>query len=152
MPFIQRFSASCTASNKEIIRMKVSEYITVIVVLLAGLFLINPASSAGESVNGKEPVVVKIVNVAFSPEEIHIKPGTTVRWINLDPLLHDVTSGKAITGRRARQVDKTRFPDGIFHSGTFGKDGVFEFTYTRKGKYYYFCNVHPIMHGVVVVE
>jgi len=65
---------------------------------------------------------------------------------------HDVTSGTAITGRKARQIRKTKFSDGRFHSGAYGKGKSFEVTFKGKGTYHYFCNIHPIMQGVVIVR
>ena len=115
---------------------------------LAGLLLIlamTTTSSAGEV------VVITIKGLRFNPERITVKAGTTVRWVNLDEVDHDVTSGKALTGREARGKKKIKFPDGRFSSGTFGKGRAFTFTFKEEGEYPYFCNVHPFMKGVVVV-
>ncbi len=96
-------------------------------------------------------VIVRIKNLAFVPAEITIRPGTTVRWVNEDPFSHDVTSGSVVSGRRARQVAKTRHPDGKFHSGTYGQGNSFEQTFDDVGSYPYFCTIHPIMFGTVKV-
>jgi len=55
-------------------------------------------------------------------------------------------------GKAGAQVEKTRFPDGRFHSGVFGKEGSFEWTFTERGTYRHFCDVHPIMRATVIVE
>lgn len=128
----------------------------VALVFLSGLLAIGPESaiSSDPPAGGDENkiVVVKVFNVAFEPKTITVSPGTTVKWINLDPVDHDVTSGTAIAGRKARQVKKTKFPDGKFQSGVFGKNGAFEIIFTEKGTYPYYCNIHPIMQATVVVE
>ncbi len=114
---------------------------------LTGLLLflaVATTSSAGE-------VVVTIKGLRFEPRTVTVKAGTTVRWVNLDETVHDVTSGKALTGREARGRKRVRFPDGRFSSGTFGKGEAFTFTFEEEGVYPYFCNVHPFMKGVVVV-
>lgn len=125
-----------------------------ILALLLGSLLAAPGAAQGaEAAKAVHNVVeVRIMNVAFEPATLTVRTGTTVRWVNMDPVVHDVTSGTAVTGRRARQVEKTKFPDGRFHSGVFGKEGSFEWTFTAKGTYRYFCNVHPIMQATVIVE
>lgn len=96
-------------------------------------------------------VVVRLSSLAFSPPEIKVRPGTTVRWVNDDPFPHDVTSGRVVEGRKARQVKKSRLPDGKFHSGAYGTGEVFEHVFTEEGTYPYFCTIHPIMRGLVRV-
>jgi len=97
-------------------------------------------------------VTIEIANLQFSPAEVTIAPGTTVRWINLDPVEHDVTSGKSINGRASRGLSQTKFPDGIFSSGLFGKQGTFSYTFKAAGEHPYFCSIHPFMTGVVTVK
>jgi len=96
-------------------------------------------------------VVVRIRDLAFVPPEVTIRPGSTVRWINEDPIAHDVTSGSVVSGRRARQVKKSRQPDGKFHSGAYGQGKTYEHTFDDAGDYPYFCTIHPSMTGVVHV-
>ncbi len=98
-----------------------------------------------------EVVTVRISSLAFSPAKISIKPGTTVRWVNEDPFPHDVTSGEVVEGRKARQVKKSRLPDGRFHSGAYGGGPGFEYTFKETGDYPYYCTLHPIMTGMVRV-
>ena len=117
------------------------------------LYSKDAASQGNETPENEASVVtVKIIGIAFEPEEITVKPGTTIRWINLDPVDHDVTSGTAIVGRQVRNAKKTKFPDGKFQSGTFGEKKTYEVTLKKKGKYPYYCNVHPFMQGVITVK
>lgn len=97
-------------------------------------------------------VTVEIRNLKFVPSELNVAPGTTIRWINLDPLDHDVTSGVSVTGRNTRNMQKTRFPDDKFASGLFGKDESFSVTLLEKGEYQYYCNIHPFMSARIVVK
>ncbi len=99
-----------------------------------------------------EAVTVKIEGLSFNPKEVVVKPGTTIRWINLDPIDHDVTSGKAVVGRKTRGMKQTKFPDGKFQSGSFGKGMDFKVTLKDKGEYPYYCTIHPFMEGKVVVK
>ena len=72
----------------------------------------------------------------FGPDAVSVAPGTTVRWINYGQHRHTVTSYT-----------------GLFDSGEFGPGGVFSFTFTQPGTYYYYCRVHPReMRGTIVVR
>lgn len=102
---------------------------------------------------GKEAVVkVAIHDVKFDPAEIVIKPGTKVVWTNEDAFEHDVTSGKSYNGREARGMKQTKFPDGKFQSGLFGQNKSFAHTFTERGTFDYYCNIHPFMVGKVIVK
>lgn len=45
-----------------------------------------------------QTVDVRIANYSFQPDELHIRPGTTVRWTNQDPAVHTVTETGDETG------------------------------------------------------
>jgi plastocyanin len=117
--------------------------------IIASLLFGYPYAYAGS----KEPevVIVKIGLLQFNPEEVAVKPGTTIRWMNEDPVDHDITSGISITGRKARGKEKVKIPDGKFQSGLFPAGKTFEVTLTEKGDYPYFCNIHPFMVGKIKV-
>jgi plastocyanin len=59
---------------------------------LAGFLLTGCPSSNGTD-QTPASVTVKIENSAFSPLEVTIRVGETVRWTNDDPVYHTVTSG-----------------------------------------------------------
>jgi len=99
-----------------------------------------------------QPVDVRIENLQFVPNDITVAPGTTIRWTNLDAFDHDITSGMSITGRKARGLKKTKFPDDRFASGLFGKNKSFSVTLDKPGEYTYYCNIHPFMTGKVTVQ
>ncbi len=126
---------------------------TLFILLLSTLFIATASMTGGVARAGGDEglVIVKIKNLAFIPAKITIRPGTTVRWINEDPFSHDVTSGSVVSGRKARQVKKSRHPDGRFHSGTYGQGESFERTFDDVGEYPYYCAIHPIMTGAVRV-
>ena len=97
-------------------------------------------------------VTVKIKNLQFIPAEMTITAGTTITWINLDPVDHDVTSGVSVTGRKTRGMKQTKFPDSKFASGLFGQDKSFSITFDAKGEFNYYCNVHPFMVAKILVR
>jgi plastocyanin len=73
--------------------------------------------------------------------DIEISVGDTIIWKNGDQAKHTITSGTLEDG-----------PDGIFGGANFLVPGEFyQFTFTEKGRYPYFCLIHPWMTGVVTV-
>jgi plastocyanin len=99
-----------------------------------------------------QAVTVEIKILQFVPIELVVAAGTTVNWLNLDPLDHDVTSGVSILGRQTRDMKQTKFPDEKFSSDLFGKDKIFSVTFEEKGEYNYYCNIHPFMIAKIVVK
>ena len=82
-----------------------------------------------------EQATVKIDNFTFDPEQLSVKTGTTVTWINEDDIPHTVVAtGKA------------------FRSKALDTDDKFSFTFTAPGSYEYFCSLHPHMTATVTVE
>jgi plastocyanin len=82
-------------------------------------------------------VEVRIDNFKFLPRELKIDVGTKVTWSNSDDVPHTVTS--------------TDDPQTL-HSDALDTDDKFSFTFTKPGKYSYYCKVHPHMTGVVIVK
>ncbi|MFB5607463.1 MAG: plastocyanin/azurin family copper-binding protein [Candidatus Nitrosomaritimum yanchengensis] len=73
--------------------------------------------------------------------DIEISLGDTIVWKNGDQAKHTITSGTLEDG-----------PDGIFGGTNFLVPGEsYKFTFTEKGRYPYFCLIHPWMTGVVTV-
>lgn len=81
---------------------------------------------------------------AYSPLEITVPVGTTVRWVNEDATAHTVTSGESdgVVGS----------PDGRFDSGFINPGDGYSFTFEEAGVFPYFCLPHPWMRGVVTVS
>ena len=78
---------------------------------------------------------VKIDNFTFNPQQITVKAGDTVTWVNHDDIPHTVTSKTA-----------------LFRSKALDSDDKFSFTFATPGTYPYFCALHPMMTGSIVVE
>lgn len=78
-------------------------------------------------------------NECFKPFETKVKVGTKVTWTNGDTASHTVTSGKDTTS------------DGTFDSSLIPAGKSFSYTFSKAGKYDYFCMVHPWMTGKVTV-
>jgi plastocyanin len=83
---------------------------------------------------------VVLSNTSFQPAQITVPAGTTVTWINRDPVAHTVTAGTRGN------------PSGLFDSGQIAPGGTFSFTFDQAGTYNYFCAVHNGMDGTVIVQ
>lgn len=98
------------------------------------------ADAYGESdpvVITKRSVTVEMKGIAFEPRGMTIRPGTTVTWVNKDPVSHNVG-----------QVQSEFLSPDVMEAGE-----EFNFTFDRPGKYRYQCTYHhPNMNGVVIVE
>jgi YVTN family beta-propeller protein len=75
-----------------------------------------------------------IAQFAFDPPTVTIASGESVTWTNTDPVQHTVTSDNP-----------------GFDSGPLSQDATFSTTFTTPGTFAYHCNIHPFMHGSVVV-
>ncbi len=93
----------------------------------AALALPNPLGAA--------EVEVSVDNFTYNPQQITVKAGTAVGWINHDDIPHTVTS-----------------QTGTFKSRALDTDDKFSFTFATPGTYPYFCALHPHMTGSIVVE
>jgi len=99
--------------------------------LLTGMALQTVSAS---STSPNTDVHVNINNYAFQAPSITIAPGTTVVFKNLDDDPHTVTA-----------------VDGSFDSKGLGQGDTWSHRFTTPGTYAYYCKVHPMMKGTVVV-
>jgi plastocyanin len=108
---------------------------------------------AGElAVVRAEIVNVDVIGIAFSPKEVRIKAGQTVRWINTTTQIHTVTTDPAL----AANPINAAVPTGAtpFHSGNIEGGASFSMKLVVPGTYKYFCKPHETMGhvGTVIVE
>jgi plastocyanin len=94
----------------------------------AGSLLLGAGAAAGAE--------VKIDNFSFTPAKLEIAAGTTVTWVNRDDIPHTVVSNDHV----------------LFKSKALDTDEKFSFSFTKAGKYPYFCSLHPKMTGEVIVR
>jgi plastocyanin len=79
---------------------------------------------------------IGIDNFRFSPNPLTVKSGTKVVWINNDDVPHLIVS----TQNKFRQ------------SQVLDTNQRFAVTLTKPGTYDYFCSLHPMMQGKIVVQ
>ncbi len=72
--------------------------------------------------------------MVFIPHVLPVVTGTTVRYLNSDPLPHNVFS-----------------PQGKYNLGTWPQGKTRSYTYDKPGVYTQLCRVHPEMEAFVVV-
>jgi plastocyanin len=127
--------------------------ILIILVLIAGAILFKlfiqfiPTWFGGPSVNTATlplqsgHVTVTMSNRIFHADAIAVTVGTTVTWVNHDPMAHTVTEGQ---GAKAT-------PHG-FNSGVMNSGQSWSNTFTTPGTYLYTCLFHSDMNGRVIVR
>ncbi len=94
----------------------------------------TPATTAGGTAADNAAQVI-MTNRSYDPQEITVKVGDTVTWVNQDAPKHDVVAD-----------------NGEFKSSLFDKGQSFSFTFTKTGTYPYHCSIHPGMTGTVIVQ
>ena len=82
------------------------------------------------------PNEIGIDNFKFAPSTLTVKAGTKVVWINNDDVPHLIVS----TQNKFRQ------------SSVLDTNQRFAITLTKPGTYDYFCSLHPMMQGSIVVQ
>jgi glucose/arabinose dehydrogenase/plastocyanin len=86
---------------------------------------------------------------AFSPNPVTVKVGDTVTWTNDDNQPHTVTSGN---GSDDANMGKA-FDSGLSGPSALSTKGkTFQHQFTEAGSYPYFCQLHPMMIGKIVVS
>jgi len=80
------------------------------------------------------PVTMDQQGMLFLPHVLPVVRGTTVRFLNSDPVAHNVFS-----------------PDGRYNLGTWPQGETKDHTFTETGVYVQLCRVHPEMEAYVVV-
>ncbi len=72
----------------------------------------------------------------FQPSRLTIQVGDIVVWKNVTIVPHTVSSDT-----------------GVFNTLNFlSPNRTFRFTFTRAGTFRYHCNIHPYMHGTIIVK
>jgi len=95
----------------------------------------NQDDTSSTSTPAVDTITVRIDGMRFVPDNITVKPGTTVTWLHASQMPHTV-SGNA---------------DGL-RSSTLYNGQQFSHTFDTAGSFNYFCELHPSMTGSVFVE
>jgi plastocyanin len=99
---------------------------------------INYASPAANAPVQSGAVKIKYHEITIEPDTLRVKVGSTIEWVNEDPVEHNVTSEPGAASKIA--------------SGNFGEGHTFRFTVTKPGIIHYKCTNHPAtMNGTIEV-
>ena len=113
--------------------------------LFVGVMANGAVLSIGQSANTSANVTIVVgaassgVAAPFAPANYTAKVGSTITWVNKDPVAHTVVSSSVPSGA------------GTFSSGPIQYGNVYSVTLTVPGTYKYFCSIHPFMTGTIVV-
>jgi plastocyanin len=97
---------------------------------IVGAMLAAASVAAQDATN-----VITIDNFTFTPPELTVAVGTTVKWVNHDDIPHLVVS-----------------KDKVFRSKALDTDDSYSYTFASAGTVDYFCGLHPHMVGKVIVK
>ncbi len=105
--------------------------------ILLGFIMLSACGGSSSSTSGS---TVSAIDNAFSPKVLHIKAGETVTWVNNGQTSHTVTA------------DDNSYDSGLFNPGT-----QYSHTFTKPGRYAYYCTPHggpggSGMAGVIIVD
>ena len=118
-----RFAATRFASNRALVA-------ALLLGPVIGAMLAFGTVAAQDATN-----VITIDNFTFTPKELMVAVGTTVKWVNHDDIPHTV-------------VEKNT----TFRSKALDTDDSYSFTFASAGSFDYFCGLHPHMVGKIIVK
>jgi len=98
------------------------------------LTLIGLNLSKGNAATPAPISVVDITNYAYSPDQLTVTEGQSVRFINHDDVAHTVTE-----------------KDNAFDSGPINTGKSWTYKFDKSGTYSYYCAIHPSMRGTITV-
>ncbi len=78
-----------------------------------------------------------IDNFTFGPAKLTVPVGTKVTWVNHDDVPHLIKSTGTEKGFISRALDT---------------DDQFSYVFSTPGTYNYFCAIHPMMTGQIIVK
>jgi plastocyanin len=109
----------------------------VVALLAFGLALVGlhgERAAAGGSALASRAPTVDINHFAFTPATLTVAKGAKVSFVNSSSVTHTATR------------------DGSFDSGLIKPGKSVAIRFKQKGTFAYHCEIHPLMHGKIVVD
>lgn len=94
--------------------------------------------AVGSPIIGSTRALIALKNYGFHPDTLRIKAGTVVTWLNCEPQTIEPHTSSAEGGE--------------WNSGYLSPGSSYSWTFQSVGRFNYFCEPHPFMKGVVIVE
>jgi plastocyanin len=108
----------------------------ILAIALAAVLLVagdkGAVSGAGATASGAKSVDIN--HFAFHPSTLRVKRGARVAFVNSSNVTHTATRA------------------GSFNTGHIKPGTSVTIRFKQKGTFSYHCNIHPFMHGRIVVE
>ncbi|MFC5580853.1 cupredoxin domain-containing protein [Rhodanobacter terrae] len=95
-----------------------------------------PSGAASAAALKAQAQQIEIRNFAFAPKSLTVRAGTRVMWTNRDEEPHVITSA------------------GSLFASSKGLDtgDSYAVTFSKPGTYAYYCSIHPMMVGTIIVQ
>ncbi len=111
----------------------------------------NQESNSSIDLTNQPEVVMNIKDFKYEKQDIRIKKGTKVTWVNQDAMEHNVmlehiNGDKAHGAPKANEVDSTKLAGPLLAKGE-----SYSFIFNKVGLSPYHCSPHPYMKGSVSV-
>ena len=97
----------------------------------------TPTPAAAEATVAEGAVRVAMKDFEFIPENVTVKAGQTITWVNEDTAQHDAVAADPNAGPKSE----------LFNQGE-----SYSWTADQKGTIAYVCTVHPGMDGTITVR
>lgn len=112
--------------------------LVVIATLVLSTAALSPAMAANAvtTTTSTKPIAVNIQDFVFAPKTLTVAAGTRVVWTNRDEEPHVVVSaGNQFTPSKALDTNDS-----------------YTVTFDHAGTYTYYCAIHPMMVGTIIVK
>jgi len=88
-------------------------------------------------------VIITIENLKYIPNEITVRLGTIITWINKD-------NSDPLYAEHTVMIDElnAKSPEIVFAGGAKEK---WSYTFNEIGEFSYYCSIHPFMKGKIIV-
>lgn len=104
--------------------------------------VVDPAQVDMEA---KDTIRITIKDFTYQKGKVVIAPGTTLVWVNQDPVQHDVKLPPVQNDSLDSSVKTVK-------TKLVGQGKRIALRFNQKGNYLYICSIHPFMKGVVEVK
>src|SRR5207244_12106724 len=101
---------------------------------ITAILILHPKRAKSEDAKAS-PMEVRVDNFTFGPDTLTVPVNSTVTWVNKDDVPHVIASN-----------------DGVFKSKALDTDDKYSYSFSKAGTYSYYCSIHPMMVGEVVVQ
>ncbi|BDU20615.1 cupredoxin family copper-binding protein [Dyella sp. GSA-30] len=106
------------------------------IVLGVAVMLSMPPAVQAAGATAAHTTQVDIRNFGFSPKSVTVPVGTRIVWTNHDEEPHVVTSAGT----------------GFVSSKALDTSDSYAVTFSKPGTYTYYCSIHPMMVGTIIVQ